>query len=507
MGFFDKLLTGIAPGVAVRRQEQRLKLDGLKRARSYYQGATTSHRSAGWRPVNTDVNNETRFSAQRLRDVAREMVRNNPYASRAQHVIASNVIGTGIIPSIESPNGRMKARLEALLREHFDTPLCDHEQQNDLYGLQFMAMKCIIESGEVLLRIRPQRSDASLPLPFTLQVLEPDYLDVMRDGPMPNGNMAIQGIEFDTNGKRVAYWMWDEHPGTYLPMQMESRRIPAEYIIHAYRKDRPGQVRGVSWFAPVILRVRDFNDFADAQLMRQKIAACFTAFVTTDGTETNSADETSDATSMPLEEVEPGIIERLRPGEAVEFGSPPSTSEFGAYTRTTLQEIAAGLGISYEALTGDLTSVNFSSGRMGWLEFQRTIDTWRAHMLIPQFLFPIGNIFMRYARVSTGLNGTARVKWTSPRREMISPKDEIPYAVEQIRSGLLTRSEWLRRQGYDPEIVDAELAADNRRIDSLQLTLDSDPRKTAAARGATNPVKPVDEEGDGEDEQASNQLN
>lgn len=483
----DRIVQYLAPRYAVRRQLARAQLAGLARARAYYDGATTGRRAAGWRTVATDANTEVRLGGARLRDVARDMVRNNSYAARGKAVICSNTVGSGIIPSIEARRKGTRDRLENLLREHFDTPACDATGRMDLYGLQSLVMGTVVESGECLVRFRPRRAADGLPLPFQLQVMEPDYLDTMVDGEQPNGNVAVQGIEFDRIGRVRAYHLFSEHPGatsrrTFSP---RSTPVPAELVAHIYRVDRPGQARGVSWFAPVILRLRDFSDFADAQLMRQKIAACFAAFVTADPMETTDPEESD--SGFPLEAFEPGMIERLAPGENIEFATPPPVGEYDQYGRATLREIAAGLGVSYEAMSGDLSKVNFSSGRMGWLEFQRSIDAWRDQILVPQLLMPLGSTFLNYARIIGALsaNDVARVKWTPPRREMISPRDEVPFAMSMVRAGFASRSEVIRKLGYDPEVVDAEIKADNQRADQLELVFDTDPRQRTSAG---NPV-------------------
>ncbi len=480
----DRMLLSVAPGWAVARQRARAQYAGLSRARMYYDAATTSHRGSSWRPVGTDATGETRIGGEKLRNLARDMVRNNAYAARAIGVIVNNVIGQGIIPSIDSPNRRTVEALEARLREHFDTTACDFTGQMDLYGLQSLALRTVVESGEVLIRRRRTRAEDGLPLPFQMQVLEPDFLDVMQDGPLPSGNIAIQGVEFTPAGRLVAYHLFRDHPGTQTPrtMSTESERVDASEIIHVYRIDRPGQVRGVTWFAPVMLRLRDFGDYADATLVRQKISSCFTAFVTSGEPdarviETDGELGALSVNDQPLQYFEPGRIERLLPGETVEFPTPPQTTDFNSYAAATLREIAAGLGISYEAMSGDLSGVNFSSGRMGWLEFQRNIEAWRAQMIAPQMLTRMGAWFLEAARLAQGATGATRVKWTPPRREMISVQEEVPATVKMIRAGLISRSEALRKLGYDPELVDAELAAEQARADRLGLILDTDARQ------------------------------
>lgn len=480
----DRMIAAVAPVTALRRQHARAALRGNARPRMYYDGATSGHRASNWRPVATDATGEVRIGGARMRDIARDMVRNNAYAARAIGVIVNNVVGSGIIPSIDSPNRRTVDALEARLREHFDTPACDYTGQTDLYGLQALALRTVVESGEALIRRRRARAEDGLPLPFQMQVLEPDFLDHTLDGPLPNGNIAIQGIEFTPAGRIVAYHLYRDHPGTQTPhaTPVMAERVDASEIIHVYRVDRPGQVRGVTWFAPVMMRLRDFGDFVDATLVRQRTATCFTAFVTSGEPdvrviETDGADGATSTNEKPLEWFEPGKIERLLPGETVEFPTLPQTADFGAYSAATLREIAAGLGISYEAMSGDLGGVNFSSGRMGWLEFQRNIDAWRNYMIQPQMLSRIGGWFLEAARITQGVAGSPRIKWTPPRREMISMQEEVPATVKLIRAGLISRSEALRKMGFDPVLVDEEIAADQKRADKLGLILDTDPRQ------------------------------
>ena len=494
----EDLIRYFSPKAAVRRQMARTQLSGLRRARAYFDGATTSHRAGGWRITNTDGTAEARIGGARLRDVARDMCRNHAYATRGKNVIVAHTVGEGIIPTIDTKKKKTKEVLEELLIDHFDSTACDATGKTDLYGLQQLVLATVVESGECLVRLRPRRVSDGLPLPWQLQVLEPDYLDPMKDGELPNGNMAVSGIEYNKIGQPVAYWLFDEHPGSIIRrnVSLESRPVPAKLIAHIFRVDRAGQNRGTSWFAPVILRLRDFHDYSDAQMMRQKIAACFAGFVWQEDSGGVTIDGESSATGLPLEALEPGLLERLRPGERVEFANPPSvTGDLDPYARLTLREIAAGLGISYEALTGDLTGVNFSSGRMGWIEMHKNVRGWQNRMLGPQFLAPVASWFLTAARIMGLVPMTekaadqVRIKWTPPKREMISPRDEVPFAIGAIRGGLMTRSDWLRQSGYDPEKVEAEYAEDQKRADALELVFDSDPRqRTASGNAVTDPA-------------------
>ncbi len=491
--WLDRAILAVAPRAGERRIAARQRVDRMATTRALYEGASISRRTQGWRATGTDANTETRHAIGRLRNVARDMVRNNGYAARAKTVIQHNVVGTGILPQVTADSERRAAAVKKLLKQHFESTDIDADGRHNLYGLQDLAIGTIVEAGEVLIRMRPRRAEDKLALPFQLQVLEPDFIDSSVEGVLSNGNIAVQGVEFDLIGRRVAYYLFDQHPGSMLPgvrSGFRGTRVSADFVAHVFRVDRPGQVRGVSWFAPVMTLMRDWADYRDAQLIRQKIAACFAAFVTTedDGVDPGAVTETQDpengyqyaATSpsgIPVEQFEPGMIERLRQGESVEFATPPTTQDFAPYASETLGEAAVGLGISREAFTGNLSGVNYSSGRMGWLEFGRNIESWRWNMLIPQMLGAVDRWTHQAVAVVTGSTEPWSLTWTPPRREMIDPSVEIDAAKKAIRTGLSSRSEEQRRLGYSPEELAAEQARDNEVADKNGLIFDSDPRR------------------------------
>ena len=464
----DRLIGYLSP----RAGAQRLAYRRAQKVRNYYDGATRSHRAASWQHVGaSDPNTPIRTSIERLRNVSRDMCRNNSYAARARQAITANVIGDGIIPSVEAKGEQNRRRFEDLLKAHFDTTSCDVAGANTLYGLQQMAMQAVVESGEVIIRKRIRRPSEGLPLPFQIEVLEADYLDSQVDGEQPGGTIAIQGIEYDSQDRVVAYHLFDFHPSDHTRYNATSRRVPADFVAHIFRRDRPGQNRGVPWLAPVIVTLQDLQGYRGAQLVRQKIAACFAAFVTSDDVGWSELDETTRA-GLPVDQFEPGMIERLNPGDSVSFASPPAVSDYSQFQASTLREVAAGLGISYESLTGDYSQVNFSSSRMGWLEFSRNISAWQFNMFIPSFCETVERWFFEAAGL-TGSQRSARdpvkLKWTPPRREMVSPKDEIPALVAAVDAMFMSRSEVIRRMGYDPEDVDQEIADEKEREEELGI--------------------------------------
>lgn len=420
-----------------------------------FEAASGGRRTDGWLTTSQPAWDEVAASLPILRERSRHLANNNAWAKRALEVIANNTVGTGIRPNIKNK------RLSKVFKDWAESTECDFEGRHNLWGLQHHIMHTVAKSGDCLVVKRFVNKV------LKLQVLEGDFLDGGKNFNIGKAteNYTLQGIEFNPQGQRVAYWIHDTHPMMYRGI---SQRVLAEDVIHVYESLRPGQIRGVPFGASVILPLRDFDEYADAQLLRQKIAACYAVFVR-DNVDSGIV---SDATDSLPDTIEPGMIQKLPRGMDVEFGNPPGAEGYREYTNALARQIAMGFGITYEALTGDLSQVNFSSGRMGWLEFSRNISRWQKMMMIPQFCQPMYSWFEDYAYLSKGLKGlgTSSVDWTVPRREMINPSEEIKAAVLAIDNNLMSLSEVLRQMGYDPSAVIDEIAEDREYMASKNIT-------------------------------------
>ena len=481
MHMLDRVIASVSPRWALRRAEARHAL-GLV---AHYHAAAGGRRTKSWRPSAGDAD-ETARRRDRLAYVSRDMVRNSGLAVRARDVIVNNTVGDGIIPKLTGPSETVQRQGEEILRRHIDTTAIDADGRANLYGLQRLATASVVESGEVLIRrVRRQNSDG-LELPLQLQVVEADHIDASWFGRSADGNEIRDGIEYDAMGRRVAYYLYDRHPGSAqgihaIRNRLKSRRVPADQILHIYRQDRPGQMRGVSWYAPIALNLQDLLDYDDAQLMRQKIAACFAAFrISADGAPSLSGEK--DDTPIPSS-LSPGSILSLAPDEDVRFADPPGVEGYDEFTRGVIRRVAAGLGITYEALSGDLSRVNFSSARMGRMEMDRNVSSWQWLMLVPQMCQPIGEWLLEawMARSGNPAVARSRLEWVPPARIVVDPAREIPAMRETVRAGFKSRQQVIREFGFDPETVQSEILQDNETADRDGMVFDTDPRRTSSA--------------------------
>ncbi len=495
--WIDNIIGIFSPMTAVKRKQARLALNELSRA---YEGAKTGRRTDGWITAGTSANAEISAAGGKLRDRARDLARNNPYGRKARRVFADNFVGTGIIPSARTGSDRLNKQIMAAWETWCSG--CDAEGNYDFYGMQALIIRSMFESGECFVRLRDQPAGDLSTVPMQLQVLEADFLDTTKNSELLNGGGYIrQGIEFDKSGKRTAYWMWSQHPGenTLFMPHLQSVRIPADQILHIFEKERPGQIRGVTAYAPIMVRMRDLDDYDDAELWRKKIESCFAGFVIQNsGSEgagiapvatTNGQGGSSGAKKdKRVEAFRPGMIEYLKPGEDVRFGNPSSDANYAAYMRSQLHAVAAGLGITYEQLTGDLSQVNYSSLRAGLLEFRRMIDTLRWQVFIPMFCVPVWKRFIDRAYIAGLISKVDyTVNWTAPKFEMIDPLKDAQADTMMMRNGTLTLREAIANRGFDPDTQINEIADTNQLLDSKKIILDCDPRYTAKSGTAQTP--------------------
>lgn len=477
----ERLIEAASPGWALIRSRARAAVSAVR----HYEAAATGRRTEGWKRNSLDANAANRPALGRLRDLARDLYRNNGWAKRGVNVICNNTVGWGIqaAPADGTAKNRAK-RASAAWTAWSESTDCDAGGLLTFGGLQRLVLKTVVKAGECLV-IRKWRTDGLGSLPVQLRVLEPDYIDIYRDGvQLQGGGRIVQGVEFDANGKRVAYWLHAEHPGAMFQvigrLAGTSIRVPAEDVLHIFLQERPGQVRGVSWLAPAIVAIQDLDEYESAALMKQKIAACFSAFVVDRSGTMPAVSKQSDSDPL-LETLEPGTISYLGPDREITFASPPGENSYDAFTKAQQRRVAAGMGVTYEDLTGDYANTSFSASRMSRLSHWANVYTWQWLMVIPMLCDPVWRWAMQGAIVAGKLDAMVAATWSPPPMPMIEPDREGLAYARLIRSGVKTLADAVREQGKDFATHIAEYMACNDALDAAGIWLDSDPRRTSAA--------------------------
>jgi lambda family phage portal protein len=395
---------------------------------------------------------------------------NTALGARIADVLVGNLIGTGIIPRSRHPDPTTRRALQ----DGFDrwSDRADGAGIASFYSLQAQAARDLVIYGEAVFLWSTDESGT-----LVLRRFHPDQLarDVTRQ--TTGGTTAIvAGIEFDAAGRRIAYHIRPRsdllHAGIAPP-----QRIAAENVLHVFREAMPGQVRGLSWLAPILLTAKDFDALADAMLTRAKVAALHAGFIVDpQGVAAHPGDADGDTFNASLE---PGALVHLPPGRSIEL--PPVPSQDGALglMERTLQVIAAGVGLTFEQLTGDFSKSTYSSARSGMLEFRRSIEAIQHNVIVPQFCAPVWRRFIGHAVLSGQIDADDyaadpsafdRATWLPPKWAWVDPAKDAAGIKTALEIGVMSRAEAVAERGYDIEDVDAERAADAARETALGLT-------------------------------------
>jgi lambda family phage portal protein len=454
----DSVISAVSPVAGLRRMQAR-------RVMRSYLGAEPSRVSSGRNPKNQPADMELLgpFGADRLRAWSRELVRNNAYAWGVVDTIVSSVVGCGIKAQsqFETPAGDdiedINDRRDKVWSEWCE--VCDVNGQYTFDEIQAICQREIVEAGEVIVRFirTPSQTYRGIyrPVPLALELIEADRIAGDKDNYAarltPQGdNRIIRGVEVDEMGRPVAYWIYPDHPLQPYAFTRTAERVPASEVMHLFRRDRVGQTRGVTWFAPVVAPIRDLGTYLDNELQASAVASCFTVAIKTEtplgGLKDPDGDDTTDSAGNSYTQVEPGMIMSLKPGEDVvglNPGRPNSAAE--PWIGMILRQIAVGTGLSYETVARDYSQTSYSSSRTSQLEDRRRFRCWQKY-LIRHLLQPVWDAFIDAAALSSNdsfptssellsdRRTFAPVEWMTPEWEWVDPQSEQAAAKDAIES-------------------------------------------------------------------------
>lgn len=458
----DRVIGWLDPAAGLKRHHQRRL---LQRA---YEAANPRD---GWRPrrQGASANADHAADAAALRAKARALVQNVPYLASALRGLVSYTVGTGIV-------SRAVGRNADAFNQLFDQwrKVCDADGRLDWYGMQAAAYRAMEQDGEVLIRLRPRRPSDGLPIPLQLQLLEIDWLDSTRHGWI-DGEDVVNGIAYDALGKPAAYYLWDRHPGDMSlarSLRTTSRRVPASSVIHLFAPERPGQGRGFSRFASVIARTRDLQLYEDAELARKNLETRLAVLASGDVSQMQDQPpgqvQDDAARTGEMGELAGGSIIQLPAGMQTTVVEPKVAPGYVEYVKQNLHVIAAGIGVPYALMVGDLSDTSFSSGRIGLLDFRRTVQSTQWLVLIPCLIERVVLAALDAAVLAGAVRAVERkLDHSTPKWEYVNPDQDVKAETAEIAAGLTTPSEAARRRGYTNfDAVVAEMQADFQKLEA-----------------------------------------
>ncbi|KWF66646.1 phage portal protein [Burkholderia pseudomultivorans] len=462
------------------------------KAAAYESASTTGARAKSWRTSSAGPNAAAVQNLPLLRSRARDAIRNDPWAKTAIARLVSNTIGNGIQAHPKHPNAAVRMMQKQLWEDSCEE--IDADELFDMAGVQTLAARAFFSDGEVLVRRQLRSPSEGLAVPMQIRLLEGDLLPMEKNETVPGGGEIVNGVEFNADGRRVAYHLLQRHPGEYgraSTANMQTVRVPADEIAHVFLALRPGQVRGVPELSTVLLRLKSLDNFDDAVLFRQEVSNLFAGFITKPPAEPGFLGDPVTGGQMqydvdgfsPVVSLEPGSMQELAPGEDVKFAEPPGAgTDYGPFMRQQLMAAAASVGMPYEVLTGDLRDVSDRVLRVILNEFRRSIEQFQWNVFIHQFCRKVWRWWVDACALSGAMpmadyyrrrREYLRVRWVPQGWPYIHPVQDVTAKRMEIRSGLASRTGAVLSRGDDPEQVDQENADDLARERRLGIRYDT----------------------------------
>lgn len=190
---------------------------------------------------------------------------------------------------------------------------------------------------------------AAVPLHIDLLDRDEVPLDLHRD--IGGGARIRACIEFNAMGQRTAYWVMRDQPGDPLTsLRLEPLRLPTTDCLHLFKPLAAGQLRGITCLTPVMLRLHEFDQFEDAALVKAKMAALFTGFITDpDGTAVGVTGTNTNGALMVG--IEPGSLIPLPPGTDIRFSNPTESDAYRPFVKNHLRAVVADMGLPNELVS------------------------------------------------------------------------------------------------------------------------------------------------------------
>ena len=431
-----------------------------------FHGARIDRFSADWFATSASINHELRGDLDRLRARGRDLAKNNDYARKFVGMCQNNIIGPGGIryqARVEDAPGRP----DEVANDALERAWAEWQTVADVAGRQHFRDMCetmaggLPSDGEFLVRM-VRGADAGNRFNFGLQLIDVDRIDTTYNVAEAGGrNAVIMGVEVNTWRRPVALHLFTAHPNDGQHGGRVRERVPVEDLIHGFKVDQAGQLRGVPWMAPGMLSLHHLGGFMLSAVLAAEHGANHYGFFTTPdgGPPIGGEDATSAAT---ITTSQPGVYDTLPQGVTFQpHESKYPSDAFGPFVKTALQRVATGWRVAYVSLANDLEGVSYSSIRQGVIEER---DRWTADQewFIHTVMEPVFSAWLEMALLSGAITlpkgavlPASRIakfrahQWQARRWEWVDPKGDMEAKILSVKAGLMAPQDLAAAQGYD----------------------------------------------------------
>jgi len=418
----------------------------------HYDAGDDSRLNMNWRAINSSAEMTDRYSRDTVRARARDLERNSDMLNALIGAFGRNIVGGGFTLQAETGDTDLNQQIEKLWAQWCKKRNCDVAATQSFSQMLRMAVRRKKVDGGMLF-VKRYTGDGLLP--FKLQAMEVDELDGSTIVAKHKGNRVCGGIEYTPYNKPVGYWFRQyDVDGMTSP---EPVYIEAKDVIFYFSKRRPSQLREMSDMAPTLTRIRDANEFMVAENTKQRILACVALFIKKINPNLGRGRASASGKGYDRRMFTPGMVSELEAGDEVDMINPQGQATDAAqYVKLLNRLVAAGQGLSYEAVARDMSGSTYSSTRQNLIEDGMTYAD-EVELLV-EVIDEIYESFLISAVLAgkiTAPDFWARKdvyfahEWVKPPKPWIDPAKEATATQTAMRTGQKTFKQIAAENGKD----------------------------------------------------------
>ena len=489
-------------------------------------GASHNNKSLkGYNPRKLGYKADIGANLSTLRDRSADLAINTPVGTAAINTSTTHTVGAGLnvfprpkfqILGISAEEARAWARK---VRAEFDlwaeSKDCDIYRKNNLYDMQSIAYQGYLTDGDSFAVFRRKPTTPDMPYTLRLQLIEgnrvsnpltdstyvtgdPTGVEALNPD---NGNRILNGVEIDTDGAIVAYWVSNQVPGepitsmltTWARVEAYGKRTSIPNVLQISNDTRPEQYRGVPYLAPVIETLKQVYRYTNAELTSAIIKSYFALFFTEAVTNSGSlndmlADNGVDDPTEPVVDVSeynlgPGTLNALPKGVDVKsVDASNAQSTFEVFSTQLIKQVGAALNQPYEVLMKNFKS-SYSASRAAMLQAWEEYKL-RRKWFARDFCQPIYEVWLMEAVANGRIEAPGffddplirkawcNADWFGQTMSILDPVKDMNGSTLRIENGVSTRErEAAEMTGTDLEENIAQLAFEKQLMEKYGMGL------------------------------------
>lgn len=488
--WLDRAVMFLAPEWGARRIATRRAFSHAEQKFARIESAEHNEtRGDRWLISRLSPDSQLEQDHQTLRDRSRDIYQNDIMGGAIDGKV-NHTIGTGHTPQsrIKAENGISEEEAEAY-NEQLESvyerwqPRADRSGSRSLWMCSRIAARHNEFDGESI-TILSDVGRTDKPVPLAIQVIDTERLNTP---PQFSGDRQVRlGIRYAGDGEILGYYIQKSHPGDTKTFSLQYDFVPADRVLHVFEPWFAEQSRGLPWMTRALNRARDAKDYDEATILGAQIEQCYAGFVKPAvGTGYLSATAATAATTSSgrrLQDITPGTISHLDPGEEVTFSNPSKPgNNFAPFMEWNYRRVAAAINWPYEMVVKNWNGLSFAAGRLVLTDAKKATKVGQK-MMREMWFTRIWNRLVEESVIVGEVDIDPRLYlqfpetfnrhvWIAPEWEYaLNPGEEVAADINEITANLSTLEDKLGKRGYDLEELIARRKREKQLLTDAGLT-------------------------------------